>query len=119
MARRRERAGAAIPDVVGDASRVATTTGLTAADMTLAWRITPIVGLSAPDVRRASMRPWAVRGPITLELSFKHYRAAEILAYLPIVTRVTSHTIRFVGKDMLEVSRFIEFVQTYQPDLSP
>ncbi len=69
--------------------------------------------------RRASMQPWVVRGPIALELSFKHYRAAEILAYLPIVTRVNSHTIRFVGKDMLEVSRFIEFVQTYQPDLSP
>ena len=69
--------------------------------------------------QRASAKPYVVRGPVTLEMSFKNYRAAELLAYLPIVTRVNSHTIRFVGKDILEVSRFIEFVNSYQPDLVP
>lgn len=56
---------------------------------------------------------------MTLELSFKHYRAAELLAYLPIVTRVDAHTIRFVGRDIVEVSRFIEFVNSYAPDITP
>jgi D-amino peptidase len=69
--------------------------------------------------QRASAKPYVLRGPVTLELSFKNYRAAELLAYLPIVTRVNSHTIRFVGKDIVEVSRFIEFVGSYSPDLTP
>src|SRR5688500_8896379 len=49
--------------------------------------------------QRASAKPYVLRGPVTLEMSFKNYRAAELLAYLPIVTRVNAHTIRFVGKD--------------------
>ena len=69
--------------------------------------------------RRGSARPYVLRGPVTLEMSFKNYRAAELLAYLPIVTRVNAHTIRFVGKDIVEVSRFIEFVTSYQPDITP
>jgi D-amino peptidase len=69
--------------------------------------------------RRASAKPHVLRGPVTLELSFKNYRAAELLAYLPIVTRVNAHAIRFVGKDIVEVSRFIEFVTSYQPDITP
>jgi D-amino peptidase len=69
--------------------------------------------------RRATLRPHVLRGPITLDVSFKHYRAAEIMAYLPMVTRVDAHTIRIVARDITEVSRFIEFVTTYQPDLAP
>lgn len=69
--------------------------------------------------KRERIAPFVLRGPVTAEVSFKHYRAAEMLAYLPIVTRVNAHTIRFVGKDILEVSRFLEFVETYQPDLTP
>lgn len=69
--------------------------------------------------QRASAKPYVLRGPVTLEMSFKNYRAAELLAYLPIVTRVNSHTIRFVGKDIVEVSKFIEFVNSYQPDITP
>jgi D-amino peptidase len=69
--------------------------------------------------RRASFKPFALRGPITLDVTFKHYRAAEILAYLSIVQRTSSHSIRFVGRDIVEVSRFLEFVGTYQPDITP
>lgn len=69
--------------------------------------------------QRASAKPYVVRGPITLEMSFKNYRAAELLAYLPIVTRVNAHTIRFVGRDMVEVSKFIEFVNSYEAGITP
>ncbi|HEX9563927.1 MAG TPA: M55 family metallopeptidase [Gemmatimonadaceae bacterium] len=69
--------------------------------------------------QRASSRPHILAGPITLEMSFKHYRTAELLAYLPIVTRVDAHTIRFVGKDIVEVSKFIEFVNSYQVGIAP
>lgn len=69
--------------------------------------------------KRARIAPWVLNGAVTTEISFKHYRAPEMLAYLPIVTRVNAHTIRFVGKNILEVSRFLEFVNTYQTDLTP
>jgi D-amino peptidase len=69
--------------------------------------------------RRGSLRPHVVTGPIAVDISFKHYRAAELLTYLPNITRTNSHTIRFNGKDIVEVSRFIEFVTNYQPDLTP
>jgi D-amino peptidase len=76
-------------------------------------------GVRAAVERRTAARPHVLRGPVTVDLGFKHYRAAETLAYLSIVERTSSHTIRFVGRDILEVSRFLEFVGTYQPDITP
>jgi D-amino peptidase len=69
--------------------------------------------------RRASLRPYVVRGPVRLDVTFKSYTPAEILAYLPGVQRLTAHAIRFTGRDMLEVSRFLEFINTYQPGMTP
>jgi D-amino peptidase len=71
-------------------------------------------------VERARGRtPWVLTKPVTLELRFKNYRPAEVLAYLPIVERVDAHAIRFRGKDMVEVAKFIEFVLNFEPGLSP
>ncbi len=69
--------------------------------------------------RRSTLRPYRLTGPIQLDVSFKHYRAAEIVAYLPGIRRMDAHTIRFTGRDIVEVSRFIEFLNTYQTDLTP
>lgn len=69
--------------------------------------------------KRARIAPFVLPGAVTADISFKHYRVAEILTYLPIVTRVDAHTVRFVGRNILEVSRFLEFVNTYQSDLTP
>ncbi len=68
---------------------------------------------------RKSRKPFTVAAPVTLDLRFKNYRPAEVLAYLPIVERTDAHAIRFRGKDMIEVSRFLEFVDEYEPGLSP
>jgi D-amino peptidase len=68
---------------------------------------------------RKSRRPFTVTAPVTLDLRFKNYRPAEVLAYLPIVERTDAHAIRFRGKDMVEVSRFLEFVDEYEPGLAP
>jgi len=57
--------------------------------------------------------------PITLDVRFKNYRPSEMLAYLSIVERTDSHSIRFVGKDMVEVSKFLEFIVTYESSLAP
>ena len=69
--------------------------------------------------RRAEMRPYAMTRPITLDVSFKNYRPVELLGYLPNVQRIDSHTVRFVGRDMVDVSKFIEFVTSYDPTLAP
>lgn len=69
--------------------------------------------------RIKEFKPYRVRTPVTLEIHFKNYRPAEILSYLPIVERIGSRTIRLVGKDMIEVSKFLEFVVTYDPSLAP
>jgi D-amino peptidase len=69
--------------------------------------------------RRADFRPFVLRGAVTADITFKSYRQAEMLAYLPIVERTSSHNVRYIGKSILEVSRFMEFVNTYSPDLTP
>jgi D-amino peptidase len=69
--------------------------------------------------RRTSMRPYALTKPITVEVSFKNYRPVELLAYLPNIQRIDSHTVRYVARDVLDVSRFLEFITSYDPTLAP
>ncbi len=64
-------------------------------------------------------KPYKLKTPIRLDVRFKSYRPPEILSYLPIVERTDSHSIRFVGKDMIEISKFLEFMLTYNPALEP
>ena len=75
--------------------------------------------VKAAMARIDEFQPYRLDGPIQLDVSFKNYRPVEVLAYLPIVERVDAHTIRFVGKDMIEVSKFLAFILNYTPDLSP
>jgi len=69
--------------------------------------------------RRAAFKPYVVRTPVRLDLTFKNYRPAELLTFLPAVQRTSSHGVRFTGRDMIEVSKFLEFVTSYEPGLSP
>ena len=69
--------------------------------------------------RLDDFEPYVIEGPVELEISFKNYMPAEVMAYLPNVDRVDAHTIRFVGRDMTEVSKFIEFTTTYRVNITP
>lgn len=69
--------------------------------------------------KRASLRPYVLPKPIQLDVTYKNYTPAEIAAYLPGVTRTNAHSIRFTGRDMVEISRLIEFLGTYQPGMTP
>ncbi|MBI4429293.1 MAG: M55 family metallopeptidase [Ignavibacteriales bacterium] len=69
--------------------------------------------------RLKDFKPFGIKTPVSFELGFKHYRPVEVLAYLKGVERIDSHTIRFVGKDMLEVADFELFVTTYSFSLEP
>ena len=69
--------------------------------------------------RLGQFTPHVVETPVTLDIRFKSYRPSEMLAYLSIVTRTDAHSIRYVGENMLMISRFIEFVTTYSVGLEP
>jgi D-amino peptidase len=68
---------------------------------------------------RARVAPLRLTTPVTLDLTFKNYRPAEVLAFLPGVERVEARTIRFIGRDMTEIAAFLAFVGNYQAGLSP
>lgn len=76
-------------------------------------------GVKSAFSRLHDFKPYVIKTPVTLEITFKNYMPAEVLSYLRIVQRVDSHTIRFVGKDMDEVDDFEEFVSNYGADLAP
>ncbi len=69
--------------------------------------------------RIADFEPYVLETPIELELSLKHYRPVELLSYLSNVEKVNSHTIRFVGNDIIEVSNFLTVATSYRIDLQP
>ena len=69
--------------------------------------------------RLDDFEPYTMNGPLELEISFKNYMPAELMAYLPNVDRVDAHTIRFVGHDMTEISKFIEFTTSYSVTITP
>jgi D-amino peptidase len=64
-------------------------------------------------------QPYILSTPIELELTLKNYTPVELLGYLPNVERINSHTIRFTGEDIIEVSNFLTFVTSFRVDLQP
>lgn len=69
--------------------------------------------------RIGEFQPYVLDTPIELELTLKNYTPIELLGYLPNVERVNSHTIRFVGEDIIEVSNFLTFVTNFHVDMQP
>jgi D-amino peptidase len=69
--------------------------------------------------RRAAFKPYKLASPVRLDVTFKSYRPAEILSYLPIVERTTSHAIRYNGRNIIDVMRFMVFVGNYSVELEP
>ncbi len=69
--------------------------------------------------RRGDFTPYRLNGPVRLEVTFKNYLPAEVASYLPNVDRVDAHTIGFTGQDIVEVSRFVQFLGRYRANLAP
>ena len=47
--------------------------------------------------------------PIELEIAFRHHMQAELMSLLPIFRRTSAHEVRGTFKDILEVTRILEF----------
>lgn len=69
--------------------------------------------------RRSDFRPYRVEGAATVDVTFKNYMPAEVLAYLPMFERTDSHSVRFQAKDMAEASAIMAFIGEYRPDITP
>ncbi len=65
------------------------------------------------------IEPYKLKGPIKLDITFQSYLPSEVLAYLPIVERIGARTVRYVGADMVEVSKFLRFVEGFSADMKP
>ena len=59
-------------------------------------------------------KPYKIKGPVTVSVSFKHYQPSQILAYLPMFKRTDSHTIEFKAKNMVEASHIMRVVTGYK-----
>ncbi len=84
----------------------------------------PAQDLIREKVKRAIGRiseftPYKIKTPVRLDVTFKNYRPAEVLSYLSIIERTDAHSIAFKGKDMIETSKFIEFMMYYNAELAP
>jgi D-amino peptidase len=75
--------------------------------------------VKAAIARIDDFKPVKLDGPITMDMSFKSYRVSEMLAYLPQLERINSHTIRYVGKNMIDVSTMATFITGYSIELTP
>lgn len=69
--------------------------------------------------RLQDFKPLKVQTPVTVDVSFKNYLPAEVLAYLPLFERTDSHSIRFRARDMAEASAIMSFLGDYRVDLTP
>ena len=69
--------------------------------------------------RVGDFKPLKVQTPVVVDVSFKNYMPAEILAYLPMFERTDSHSVRFRAKDMVEASMIMTFLGEYRADITP
>ena len=69
--------------------------------------------------RRLDFKPFVLKNPVTLEVTFKHYMVSEVLEYLKDVKRIDSHSIRYAGKNIKEVADFLVFLTNYSLSLEP
>ncbi|MBI5463810.1 MAG: M55 family metallopeptidase [Ignavibacteriales bacterium] len=69
--------------------------------------------------RLKDFKPYVVKSPVALDMSFKHYRVVEVLSYLKGVERIDSRSIRWMGKDIIDVTDFLVFLLNYNVGLEP
>jgi len=80
-----------------------------------------LIGRRVTDAlgRLQDFKPLKVETPVVVEVSFKNYMPAEVLAYLPLFERTDSHSVRFRARDMAEASTIMSFIGDYRPDITP
>lgn len=67
----------------------------------------------------AADSPFKIKGPVTVDLTFHFYQPAEILSWLPTVERTGARSVRFKANSMVEATKFLAFLSTYNVGLTP
>ena len=57
---------------------------------------------------RKEMKPYRLKHPVKLEVSFKNVVDAELVSYLPAVERPSGRTVVFRAQNMIEASKFLQ-----------
>jgi D-amino peptidase len=73
----------------------------------------------AAIARLRDFKPHRVNGPYVLDLVYKSYLPAELMALLPGIERRDAHTVRYTAQSLRDVSRFLVFSTGYRADLTP
>lgn len=104
-----DHAKTVLPDAAGVVTKW--TSSITCARMIKPSLVQQTLGETATSVlgRLQDFKAQPLAGPIKTEVVCLSRRGAELMAYLPMVERVDAHTICFMGKDMVEVSKFLQF----------
>ncbi|MBS0332030.1 MAG: M55 family metallopeptidase [Proteobacteria bacterium] len=63
--------------------------------------------------------PFRIKGPVTVDLTFHFYQPAELLAWLPSVQRTGARSVRFKADNMVEATKFLAFISSYNIGLQP
>ncbi len=56
--------------------------------------------------RLQDFKPWQLNTPVTIEIAFTRESYAEVAGYFPNVEMVDGRTVRYTGKNMVEISGF-------------
>lgn len=67
-------------------------------------------GVNAALARLHEFQPKRLPDGIKLDVTCVKSKSAELLSYLPIVDRLDSHRVRFIGHDMVAISKFLSFL---------
>jgi len=72
-------------------------------------------GVRSALVKRIAIPPYQVKTPIELEVGFKLTMDAEVASYIPGLSRAGAHTVRGTFPDMLQISRLMRVVTSFEP----
>ena len=67
--------------------------------------------------RAAKIKPYTISTPITLDLVFKQRLPAEVLSLLRDVERTSATAVRYVARDMIDLTHFLVVASSYKADL--
>lgn len=105
-----EHAESVLPNFEGVVTKWATS--FTSARVLLPRVAQKLVGEGAANAlsRLSDFKVQRLPDDIVLEVVCLERMAVELLDYLPNIERTDAYTIKFVGKDMVEVSKFLQFL---------
>lgn len=62
---------------------------------------------------RDEYSPFLLKGPIAVEIEFIRRLPAELLAYLPMIERSDTYSVKYMASDMAEAMKFLVFASHY------